>query len=305
MSWYGQALEAWYRSKMQSADAMSQGIQSLGQSIGKAIQGVHQNQIANQYASQLKGTPPTPPTPPHAELASPGTNPSTGEQNSVGQAVETGYKPGTPGTPGTPGIQTVPGGGVQGLQLAMAIQQLKNQQGNLQSERDLRGAQTGYYKGHTDYLKGQTDVNKKRADAYAASVAGRGQPKTPADMMKGLGLPPAVMKALSTHGGARGSIVDGKWQGDPNGPMWTPSDQAQNYDHPLSAQDVQPVMPYSDIELIKQKLGAVSSPGQTAGPNAGAPGTTAPVQVASKEEYDQLPSGTRYTDPNGAIGTKP
>src|SRR5258707_7670964 len=112
MSWYDQAIAAWYRSKELSAEAEGAGITSAGKSIGGAIKQAGQDRQANQIASQLANTSTYDPTTgqyggysPRAGLVSPGIDPITGAINSVGQGVPTG------GT--APKVMT---GGVQGLQ---------------------------------------------------------------------------------------------------------------------------------------------------------------------------------------------
>src|SRR5258707_13696240 len=91
MSWYDQAIAAWYRSKELSAEAEGAGITSAGNSIGGAIKQAGQDRQANQIASQLANTSTYDPTTgqyggysPRSGLVSPGIVSITGTIKSVG-----------------------------------------------------------------------------------------------------------------------------------------------------------------------------------------------------------------------------
>src|SRR6266699_2280417 len=107
MSWYDQAIAAWYRSKEQSANALGAGISSAANSIGGAIKQAGQDRQYNQLSSQLANSGNYAP---RAGLWEPGTDPITGAINTI--------RPGLQTTGTAPVVAT---GGEQGLKARLAI----------------------------------------------------------------------------------------------------------------------------------------------------------------------------------------
>lgn len=310
MSWFDSAVAGWYRSKIASADAVEQGISALGSSIGRAIEETRQNSVANQIGSQMANSGDYAP---RAGLVSPGTNPDTGDENTIA--------PGTDTTGTAPAKFT---GGYKGLQLQTAIDSMKRQNANTQSEIGLRNAQSGYYGAHTDYLNKQSDINQQRADTYSKNAANKANqdtvPKLSTELNDTFGKG-AAPKILSTFGkdpsAYRGDTqtINGEdvWVPNPNGSMFSPNAPKPNpadkgglfgigahpeQPQPLNGDEI--LIPWSDAQsYMKRYQNAQSPSGQPQAQGGNLP------QVNSAQDYSQVPSGARYQDPQGNIRIKP
>jgi hypothetical protein len=291
VSWFDSAIAGYYRSKIESANAIEAGINTLGTSIGRAIEESRQNSIANQIGSQMANSGDYAP---RAGLVSPGTNPLTGDENTI--------------TPGTDTTGTAPAkftGGYKGLQLQTAIDSLKRQNQNTASEIGLRQAQAGYYGAHTNYINKQSDINQQRANTYQQSINQKTNPglsiqswsKQASDLLgkdKAPGWTRVITGGLPFQRGDVGS--DGTWRPSATGSMYSygdnPDDLATN------------AAPAQDIETLDQQFSKVGSGGGSAPQPQGHGGGNIP-QVRTAQDYANVPSGQQYIDPNGVTRIKP
>jgi hypothetical protein len=324
MSWYGDAISAWYRNQTNASDILAQGIQSLGQSIGHGIEEARQNSIANQIGTQSgygdsqaanSGA-----YAPRAGLISPGDVPGTDASNYIPSGVPTA------GTAPAPAKFT---GGYKGLELKMAIDALRNRTANTQSEMDLRRAQGEYYGAHTNAIQENADTAAAREAAYEQSLRDKANQKDADSIQKlnseltttyGKNTAPHILGALQqdpTGAQHRGDIqtVDGQevWVPNPNGktfipdaPQPTPEDKGGIFGlgahpaqpKPLSGTEIK--IPWEKAQQYQKRYDSVTSGNQPAAAGGGNL-----RQVTNAQDYAQVPSGSQYQDPQGNIRTKP
>jgi hypothetical protein len=288
MSWYGDAISAYYRNQTNASDILAQGIQSLGQSIGHGIEEARQNSIANQIGSQQANSGAYAP---RAALVDPGSNPDLpGTSN---------YIPGNVPTGGTAPAQFT--GGYKGLQLQNAIDSLRYQRANTASEIGLRQAQGEYYGAHTQAIQEQADTARRRANTYQQSVTQRGQRQpqeklpTPVELskdIKDLGVPQGWSSVLSGNiPYQRGDLdADGNWK--PNVPTGAYYSYGQSPEE-LAAN----AAPKDTIDQLQAKFDKMKYGGAQGGGNQ--PAAAGGGQRLSPQQAAQLPPGTIFTGLDG------
>lgn len=295
MSWYDQAIASWYRNQDQGNQILAQGINSLGTSIGKAIEEGRQNQVANQIATQNNMGPVTAAAnsgayAPRAALVDPGAMPGTDDTNVIDPGVSTA---------GTAPARAPFTGGLSGLQLQIAIDAAKRQSAGLGSEIALRQAQAGYYGAHADTIQQQLGINQQRADAYQQGVNQRAQAQ-PQVTIQGftkqaqdlLGKDKAQPWLDSITGGTqlqRGNVVNvPESPGAPAKKAWYPDPGGDSYSFGDNDDDLianaQPAKKIDTLKAQYSKVGAGNQPAarenqalQTVGTFTGPNGNKYPV----------------------------
>lgn len=310
MSWYDTALAGWYRSKIASADALGAGIDKFAQGLGQAIQGFRQNKMADELSGQManSGT-----YAPRAAMVNPGSQ--TGDMSSnpsnpygVNPATQGAY-PGT--NAGSAPIQV--GGGVQGLQMRMAIQNMKNQQANQQSEIAARNAQIPYYQAHTRYMNEQTANIPTKTELANERIQQKRQQEQDKLAEKNMDSPDKLKKEIediagpgkaqsilnAPEGGHQGRVVNGQWQNDPNGNMFSPDAKAAQ--NGVSA-DGLTIVPMDQLTQWRNRMVNMPKPGQgpTSG-NSGMPTFNTPDEARQAVATGKLKSGDKFMTPQGPM----
>lgn len=311
MSWFDTALAAYYRSKdlqrEENTRAIEQGVQGLTQ----GLQQMRQNQVANQVSNSGAYAP-------RAGLVNPGTNPITGALNRISPDVPTG---------GTAPMS----GGILGLQL-------RNQVANQGMENALKRAQIGYYgahgaaalqgaattEGYRTMQEQQIQHNIDTGGAGAKTAAAQSQrdalKQAQKDAEANADTVEKVVKQFNeTHStpaakywdawknntGFQGSVQNGKWVGDPNGPSFSPTGNASD------------ALPMTELQASLDRVKNINAAGgrlvpaikmpapQAALPQAQGGGNMPTFQTPQQAQQSGLPSGSPFKDPSGTIRYMP
>jgi hypothetical protein len=264
---------------------MSDAIASLGKAgtgIVESIQNNNPNSVTNQQGAKLLNLNDMNDAPggyaPRAGLIAPGVDPTTGAVNSIPSGVSTlGTAP-----------QTFTGG-QKALDSAIAIQRSQQQGTGLQSEVDLRKAQTQEANTRSSTMGLNTAINlmkvqnpkqfAPRAPAYDTleslsrdintQVPGQVNPDDPT---KTIPSSVGILQGLSSGTNNRGRLVKDPsggnnmvWQGDDNGPLvsFNPSTTAYGAtnDQRPSEQAARPYLPFNAATQYAQRYGKISQGG--------------------------------------------
>jgi hypothetical protein len=313
MSWFDTALAGYYRAVEQQRALNAQGVEqaagAISQGLSHGLGQMRQNQVADQMSQSLANTGAYAP---RAGLVSPGVNPITKSLNTIAA--------GTPTKESWPAPYT--GGGMLGLQL-------RNQLANQTKENALKTAQIGYYGAHgaaamqqagtnelyrqtlEDQIKHNIDTGGAGAKTAAAQAQRDALKQAQKDAEANADTVEKVVKQFNeTHStpaakywdawknktGFQGSVQDGKWVGDPNGPSFSPTGNASD------------ALPMTELQASLDRVKNINAAGGRLVPPIKMPaqpagGGNAP-RVTSAADYAALAPGSAYYAPDGSLKRK-
>jgi hypothetical protein len=314
MSWFDTALAAYYRAvedqRAQNAQGVEQAAGAISQGLSHGLGQMRQNQVADQMSQSLANSGAYAP---RAGLVSPGRSPITNSLNTIASGVPTaGTAPMSGG-----------GGGMLGYQMRQAA-------GNMGMENALKRAQIGYYGAHgasalqnaatteglrqmqEDQIRHNINTGGAGAKTAAAQAQRDALKQAQKDAEANADTVEKVVKQFNeTHStpaakywdawknktGFQGSVQDGKWVGDPNGPSFSPTGNASD------------AVPMAELQASLDRVKKINDAGGRLVPPIKMPaqsagGGNAP-RVTNAADYAALPPGSAYYAPNGDLKRKP
>jgi hypothetical protein len=259
---------------------------------------------------------------PRAGLVSPGVNPQTGAVNTIPAGVST--------------VATAPAqftGGTAGLKQLIDIQKDQNAQSGLQSEIELRKAQTSDTQAQTSQrgvnsvaqiINAQTRQKQvKQQQTNQQQIQQRLNADTPEKVAKEIDVQypvvladgtkqPSAQQFLSAYQNKTGSYGDidasGNWVTKADGSLYSANPATAGFNTTLPQEQAGPFMSATALQGYGMRLARIQAsppvaggpPAQPGGqPAAPQPGGSGPVQVSSPQEAQSLPSGTQFIIPPG------